>query len=355
MVISATDETNIQVQNIVIFLQTIDEDGDESNGINITTLTHTAATGITVDFTLSSIGFDSSGAVQTIVSNLTSVNGEARSLVVRSVAISIFNSNLLVLFTGDYQGTFTGDDTGTFLFSVSNAGIITGQFTSNIFGTDTISGSIDSDGQSTISGTAGDSTFSGIFNRDGSLSGTYSDGEDGGTFTGQRTTDISIPGAGLNTEPDTGLVDITETDRGSLSLEGNDTSAIGTLFEARARAIVATGFDISIVAWTNFLQNPDDTVTIVDNSNRAITLLASFNGSTGELSQVTYSTIIISDIAVQGFIYSLDCSEEPTQCNSILVDTEQRQINFSNTILNQDIDSESIAIGPLSLNGTLNY
>lgn len=113
LVAAAIDEKNIQVQNIVMFLQSIDDDGDESNGINITTLARSAAQGQSVDFTLASGIFETNGSIQTLISNITSANGIARSMVSRIQASNTFRRNLTALFAGGYQGSFSGDDTGT--------------------------------------------------------------------------------------------------------------------------------------------------------------------------------------------------------------------------------------------------
>jgi hypothetical protein len=65
--------TNSTVLNIARLLQSLDEDGNPSNGIQISTTAHTAATGITnIDF--SSANFESNAEIINLVANSGSVN-----------------------------------------------------------------------------------------------------------------------------------------------------------------------------------------------------------------------------------------------------------------------------------------
>jgi len=187
LVAGAVDENNTQVLNIAIFLQSIDDDGDESNGITITGLANDAAVGQAVDFTLASGVFDTDGAIQILVNSITAANGQARNMVSRVQAGNAFGANLLGLFTGVYQGTFRGDGAGTWTITVDASGIISGAVVSNAFGNDPVSGALSSSGQANMSGTVGTSVFSGSFTRDGGASGNWQDNEGGsGTFTGNR-------------------------------------------------------------------------------------------------------------------------------------------------------------------------
>ncbi len=108
-----------------MFLQSIDNDGDESNGITITTnATNTA-------------------------------NGLARSMITRTQAKNTFRNNLLFLYSGKYEGTFNGDDTGSWGATVDANGVISGISTSTTYGPDTIAGNLSSSGKSSMSGAAG--------------------------------------------------------------------------------------------------------------------------------------------------------------------------------------------------------
>ncbi len=187
LVAGAVDENDTRVLNIAIFLQSIDDDGIESNGIRITDLAHAAAVGQSVDFTLPAATFDADGALQILISAITAANGQARGMVPRAQARDAFARNLIGLLAGVYRGTFSGDDTGTWTATVDASGAITGVSTSDVFGADPISGSLDSSGQANITGTVGTAVFSGRFTRSGEASGSWRD-DDGstGTFTGRR-------------------------------------------------------------------------------------------------------------------------------------------------------------------------
>jgi len=50
LISGATDETNVTVTNIAKFLQTVDDDNNPSNGIQITSGIHSAAVGRTINF-----------------------------------------------------------------------------------------------------------------------------------------------------------------------------------------------------------------------------------------------------------------------------------------------------------------
>lgn len=187
LVAGAVDENDTEVLNIVIFLQSVDDDGDESNGITITSLANDAAAGQAVDFTLAAGVFDTDGAIQILVNTITAANGQARNMVPRVQAGNVFGANLLGLLAGVYQGTFRGADTGTWSATVNPNGSISGAVMSNAFGNDPLSGSLVSSGLANISGTVGTSVFSGSFTRSGTASGNWQDDEGGsGSFTGSR-------------------------------------------------------------------------------------------------------------------------------------------------------------------------
>ncbi len=196
LVNNANDESNVHVQNILIFLQSIDEDGDESNGITITTNATNAATGQSADFSLAKGVFETNAAVQTLISTIRNSNGQTRPMITRAQAKNAFRSNLLNLFSGKYKGTFTGDDTGSWIATVDANGVITGISTSDAYGADKISGTLSSSGKSSMSGTAGSTIFSGNFSRTGNVTGTWVDDTNAsGSFTGKR---ISATSAAAN-------------------------------------------------------------------------------------------------------------------------------------------------------------
>ena len=339
LVPGALDESNVQVQNIAIFLQTIDEDGIDSNGISITNLTNAAGVGETVDFTLESGVFEANGAIQTVASLLTTVNGTARSLLPRSEVITTLRANLLTLLSGQYQGTFTGDDAGTWSITVDTDGVVTGESISNTYGTDTVSGNISSDGESSIDGTAGSSVFSGSFNRDGTVNGTWNDDEgDTGTFTGKRVTAITIPGeVPPVTEPGT---------TGDLTISGNDTGAIGNAFSPNLQPVIFTQTGVSSVSWV------EDFSTDGITGRRFLILI--FNDE-GKALTLNYSTTLLQSAMVTAYYYTLDCEEMPLSCENISLNVVTKQATFTSTSLVVDTNADSDETGPLSLLGTLSW
>ena len=214
LVSGASDETHPQVINLIRFLQTLDEDQNPVNGIVIAELVRNAAAGRTIDFTLSEFDFETNTEIQAVLADLTTVLGQARILISAFDAQAHFRGSLLVLFAGKYEGTFSGDDTGTWEITIDNQGFITGTSVSDGFGPDPISGQIGSSGQASLSGTSGSSTFTGIFQTDGIVSGTWQDDDGEGVFSGSRVEAIVIIPSG---------------DLGSLNVTGDVVEDTGTV------------------------------------------------------------------------------------------------------------------------------
>ncbi len=333
LVDGATDESNTQVLNIVIFLQSIDDDGDESNGIKITDAANNAAIGQTVDFTLAEGVFEANGAIQVLLSTITSSNGEARPMVSRTQARDAFRNNLFGLLAGKYQGSFDGDDTGTWNVTIDVDGSITGVSTSDTYGSDIVSGSVASSGQAGMSGTVGGTVFLGSFNRNGNVSGTWSDDEDSGTFTGNRTAATLPPVSG---------------DFGSLSIAGTDSGVIGVSFIPNLEPVVIdfnTG-NVAVSWGQNIFTGPEF-------ENRS--MLFNFNKNDGSLQSIGYSRLTSSGSTnpTSFYSYQLDCGSVAPGCAAITLDASQRQVAFSNTSL--VANSENDATGAIMLNGTLRW
>lgn len=106
--VSATNPSDDAVVNIASLLQTLDDDGDPSNGILITEAVRTAAGGKTIDFAQSTADFANDGNVQTVVAELTALTtAGARSLVGAADAESHLRStleDLLLAGMGTYNG-----------------------------------------------------------------------------------------------------------------------------------------------------------------------------------------------------------------------------------------------------------
>lgn len=194
LVSGATDETNTTVTNISKFLQTVDDDNNPANGIQITTAIHTAATGRTINFVQTTVNYDADAAVTNAYAALTAAAASgAHAGVNDATAQAHLRSTLFTAMAGTYTGSYSGSGSGTFTFTVDNTGTITSGSISNTGGA-TITGNVGSGGgfsssnPGTLGGnpvtvgfignvSAGASTVSGTWSVTGSgynLSGTFS-------------------------------------------------------------------------------------------------------------------------------------------------------------------------------------
>ena len=194
LVSGATDQTDPTVSNISQFLQSLDDDGNPANGINITSQESTLAAGASVNFNQSIASFASDGNVQTIVSTLTAVTAAgARSLVSSSTAQTNLQITLLNLLSGNWTGTYSGDDTGTWSVTIDTAGAITGTGNSQTYGAFNISGSVTSNGSANFtSGSASGAQVS------ASYAGNFDSGA--GTASGSWTSGNSLTGTWSGTK-----------------------------------------------------------------------------------------------------------------------------------------------------------
>ncbi|NOY84091.1 MAG: hypothetical protein GXO96_04590, partial [Nitrospirae bacterium] len=339
LVSGATDETHPHVVNLIRFLQTLDDDQDPSNGILIDVLVRDAAVGRSVNFTLSVVDFESNTEVQIVIADLTVVLGSARVMVSSLDAQLHFRGTLLDLFSGTYRGTFSGDDTGTWEITINGLGIISGVSVSDEFGSDPISGNIGSDGQASLSGTVGSSTFSGIFSVEGTVSGTWMDDDgESGVFSGSR---VAAEGG---TIPPTA---------GSLNLSGPDAGVIGTVFTPNSPTTVNINQNSGFVQWRESTVN-------VGNLNGKGTLIAVSFLSDGTVVGVVIGTGIVdvsSGTAVSStYGYALSCTEPGVDCSGISVDLVEEKLVFSDVSIPKiDPDADNSATGPLVLNGLLTW
>jgi len=344
LVNGAIDENNIQVQNIAMFLQTIDSDGDESNGITITNVASNAAISQSIDFTLAEGVFETNGTIALLINIITASNGVARIIIDRTIATNTLRSNLLGLFAGIYNGSFSGDDTGTWRVTIDNKGIISGVSVSDTSGSETVSGSISSNGQSVINGTSGTSVFSGSFTRSGNVSGTWLD-DDGssGTFTGALATIQPSPGSGV--------------DSGNLSVSGNDASVIGTSFTP---SIVPTVINDSVFNTGGVIVSWGQNI-FANGGFESRSMLFTFNEISGALGTIGYLRITDIDTIPNNnppsstYSYSIDCEGDipAPSCISISLDTTQKKVTFNNTALPND--SETDATAAIIMDGTLSW
>jgi hypothetical protein len=189
LVPGAADETNPTVANIVRFLLSLDDDGDPSNGIAISTEIAEAAADMTINFDQTTQAFTDDGDVQVNLSTLTALNPNgAVSLVSTADAQIHFSSTLIGLFVGSYSGTFDGDISGSYSFTVDEGGAIDGSGSGDDGGFE-FTGQLSSDGTAAAGSVDGESTvFVITLERDGSFQGTWrNDGENiEGTVSGQK-------------------------------------------------------------------------------------------------------------------------------------------------------------------------
>lgn len=341
LVNGATDENNVQVQNIVMFLQSIDEDGDESNGITITTNAINTASGQSVDFSLAEGVFEANGAVQILISAITRSNGQARSMITRTQAKNTFRSNLLGLFAGDYEGTFSGDDTGSWSATVDANGSINGISTSDTYGPDTVSGKLSSNGKSSMSGTVGSAVFSGNFSRTGNVSGTWIDDDDAsGSFIGTRTSPAVVAGNGGSTPPTVGGGNM-----GNITITGNDANIIGTSFVSNLDPVAFEVFNTVTVNWSQSI------LSATEFESRTMSFRFNNDGSLYNLRTTGASP---DSEPTSYYDYYVDCEDAPQECASIALDMAKPQVTFNDTHLIPDTGNNN-ATDTIVLNGALSW
>jgi len=108
-VAQATDIFEYVPTNMACLLQTIDDDGDPSNGVVITEAVRTAAAGKTLDFDQRPQDFSSDTNVQKVVSDLTAATTSGtRPLVDYVAARNHLRATLMVALAGKYGGDFRG-------------------------------------------------------------------------------------------------------------------------------------------------------------------------------------------------------------------------------------------------------
>ncbi len=109
--VSGGSSGSVEVQNIARFLIMLDDDGNPSNGINISSSVQAAAKNWTqVDFSAADISTE----LTAIISDAISADGGGHVLPDASAAQAHLESTLRCSYAGAYQGTFSGDDSGTF-------------------------------------------------------------------------------------------------------------------------------------------------------------------------------------------------------------------------------------------------
>ncbi len=343
LVSGAVDENNVQVQNIAMFLQSIDEDGDESNGITITASATTATSGQSVDFSLAVGIFETNSNIQILINNITSSNGQARTMITRAQVKNVFRRNLLVLYTGDYEGTFTGDDTGSWSATVDANGAITGVSTSTTFGPDTISGNLSSSGKSSMSGTVGSTIFSGNFSRTGNATGTWLDSDGAsGRFNGKRISAAPLLNNGGNTPP------AGNGNFGSILITGNEANTIGSSFVPNLDPVVFNVLNTVTVIWSQSI------FSATEFESRTMSFRFNTNGNLYSITYLRTTSVSLNSEPTSYFDYYVDCADTPQACSTIVLDIAQQRVTNNAVSLIPSIGNNN-ASNAIVLNGALSW
>lgn len=247
LVPDAEDETDAVVSNIARFLQSLDDDGDLSNGISIASGVLDLAVGRAVDFEQSTIAFEDDGNVQTVVAELTAVTtAGARQLVALDSAQSHLRATLYELYTGSYTVISSENDSIVLRVTVTNTGAISVSCTvssstssgeSSSSCSASVSGGLQSSGKfdAIITADGVTITISGKINTDGTINGTWVNATTGefGSFEGDRQAEVvagvstmdALLAAGPKTEAAAAITEQGETTAGQAVTESHASSS----------------------------------------------------------------------------------------------------------------------------------
>lgn len=89
-------------------------------------------------------------------------------------------------YAGSYSCSVAGDDSGTFTALVDNEGNLTASGWTEAVGDTSAAGTVQSNGEVAFGSATSGATFTGNIHDDGTVSGTWQNGEDSGTFNGNR-------------------------------------------------------------------------------------------------------------------------------------------------------------------------
>ena len=177
LISGARDETHPQVSLLAQILQTLDSDGDPSNGITITEATRNAIAQ-TISITTAD-PTQASAALTQLLGRAT--QGRSTNLINATAAKGHLQANLLKEYAGNWSGTFSGGDQGNCQVVISDLGAISGTCasTNNGGGTFNLGGTVSSSGDSTAtSGSASTgATFTGTYTRGGQVTGQWTNSQ----------------------------------------------------------------------------------------------------------------------------------------------------------------------------------
>jgi hypothetical protein len=109
LVSDAADETDAQVVNMLRFLQTLDNDANLDNGIQITRAMQDLIIDAIIDFDQSIEDFGNDGSVQTLISTLTSASDAGARILISAEEALLHFQETLADITGDPTGSDDGD------------------------------------------------------------------------------------------------------------------------------------------------------------------------------------------------------------------------------------------------------
>lgn len=349
LVADATDPTHPRVTNIARFLQTLDDDDNSSNGIQISTPVAVLAEDQLIDFDQSIEAFEESSAVQILVNHLTSARSAGATDLISSIhAQTHLQRSMWGLLAGTYSGSFSGARSGDWTLVVSNSGSVVG---STVAGDD-ILGTISTNGtvNFTLGGTEDSSDFSGNITRAGNASGTWSDASASGNWRGQRISTIADTSIFDDTDSADNIEDtLLEDDSnnggedcaGSLSISGIDTDSIGNSFSAEKCSALFYEDTLIITDWrVGSTASINNLVVTYDNSGAPEEIALTFR-----------------DVADAGnWFYVNKCSELADSCAAVTVDSNTNTVIFSGVALTPVTGvAGNNASGPVTLSGSLAY
>ena len=334
LVAGANNEENATVTNIARFLQTLDENNNSNDGIKLTVAIQTTATGKTIDFEQSIEDFEVN--VSSLLSELTGAIGNPRALIQVNTAQSHLQSSLLASFESQYNGTYNGDDSGTWSMNFDDSGNITGTACPAAGGSILISGTVSSNGESTVSGSAGESTFSGIISPNGVFSGTWNNSteNDNGSFTGRKTSGAANCSA-TNTNND----DTINKNAGSLTASGDIVGGSYTFTPVGAPLIEEQPLLFG-APWGN------GNISLSSQPYTIVYVVA----AGGETAISFYQVYAIPESSQT---FSLSCKSDSSnpECNKFILNDQNNSVTLNNAKLTgTDETPENLSV---TLNGTL--
>ena len=355
------DETNTFVLNIARFLQSIDEDGDLSNGIQIPVAIVSAAMGKTLDFTSSVFDADATTVLADLASSagITAITGALAS---PGSALGHFSDSILVCkFNGSYSGTFSQtspdtSDNGIWSLSVSSTGVLTGSGGSSVVLAETfdMTGTVTPNGTTEVTAgtTTTGATFIGSIDSDGNITGTWLNSfeETSGTFAGSR---LGSASSCLSSSPGTGGGNTgVGSSLGSFAVEGDDVSdgSVASEFTPLWEAAVTLSPSTSThVTWTDL-----DTSAPITIGSLSHQLELQFDSTTGDISFLTFRA---THLAERSLFYFLDCSSGSCAGKGVTVNPSTKEVMFSGAQLSVSgiFGNANTATAPITLNGTIIY